>query len=188
MMRFKKGFSLIESLASIAIISIVLVMICIFYTYMMRVSAKGLDISIASQVAEEKLNQIASIYGGSDSLSITGISEYPFIKTGCDVVGDTKFYYFIRVSEMPDSKMNLCFADVVVFWLSDDIEEKIDENGNVESTVDNNEVFMGNLKTTFSNKTQVISDSAVLSILQGKTTNLNEGYRFIKLSRIVSKS
>lgn len=188
MLRIKKGFSLIESLFSIAIISIVLVMVCIFYTYMMKVSSKGLAITVASQVAEEKLNRIASIYGDSNSLSMKNITQFPYIKTGYDLVGNTKFYYLIKVSDMNTNSfygsMNLYFADVVVFWLPDDVIVKEEEGTQV--TIDNNQEFLKNLETKF--KADNITEDLLINTFVGKTTNLNEGYRFVRLSRLVSNS
>lgn len=184
MFKFKKGFSLIESLFSIAIISIVLVMVCIFYTYMMKVSSKGLAITVASQIAEEKLNKIASNYGDSHSLSINCITEFPYVKTGYDIVGDTKFYYLIKISDMNSDKfksMELYFADVVVFWLADDIT--LEES--TQTTIDNNQIFLETLKNKFTDG--IISEQTIIENFKGKTTNLNEGYKFVRLSRLVSK-
>ena len=193
MFKLKKGFSLIESLFGIAIISIVLVMVCIFYTYMMKVSSKGLDISIASQIAEEKLNQIASIYGDSNSLSIKNMSFDPqnhnFLKTGHDNVGNTTFYYLVKVSDMnTDSfynSMGLYFADVIVFWLPDDFAVK-ENDDHTQTIIDNNKAFLEKIEAEFATKD--ISETAIVNIFKGKTTNLQEGYRFVRLSRLVSNS
>ncbi len=187
MFTFKKGFSLIESLFSIAIISIVLVMVCIFYTYMMKVSSKGLDISIASQVAEGKLNQISSIYGDSNSLSIKNIQDFPYLKTGVDKVGNAEYYYLVKISKLEDidqfyTNMNLYFADVLVFWLHDDNMIIKTEDDTLETVS-----FLNQIKEKFKGN-NTITEAEIINTFKGKVTNFNEGYRFIRLSRLVSNS
>lgn len=190
MNRNKKGFSIIEVLFSIAIISLVIVMVIIFYSYMMKVSAKGVDITIAAQVAESKLNEIAS---DKNSLIRAKIATdvavgKPYVVTGVQKNGKTDYYWLVKISAMSGTNyylMKLFFVDVLVFWWADD---NITENNatGVEETVNNNDKKMKEIVTEFS-KDEYIDDSKITKDFASKSTNTNEGYKFVRLSRIISK-
>ena len=189
MNRNKKGFSIIEVLFSIAIISLVIVMVIIFYSYMMKVSAKGVDITIAAQVAESKLNEIASDKNSLIRSKIATDVEIgkPYVVTGVQKNGKTDYYWLVKISAMSGtnySLMKLFYVDVLVFWWADD--NITENNGGVEETVNNNDKKMKEIVTEFS-KDEYIDDSKITKDFASKSTNTNEGYKFVRLSRIISK-
>ena len=205
MNRNKKGFSIIEVLFSIAIISLVIVMVIIFYSYMMTVSAKGVDITIASQVAESKLNEVAGDKNSDLRKQITDLPitpEHPYILIGRERNGKSDYYWLVKISAISGNNystpidMELFFVDVLVFWWAGDVvtTSTTDGAGNSTTTssvnVANNMQFLNRLKNKFENVKDVyISDSDLkdLAEFKGMTTNLNEGYKFVRLSRIISK-
>lgn len=205
MIKIKKGFSLIELLFSIAIISTVIVMVCIFYSYMMKVSTKGVDISIASQLAEAKLNELTNDKRISSDSSLKTLRQLfqensfaSFVKTGVEKIGTAKYYYVVKVSPVTKAGtfsraghrlMGLYFADVFVFWWADDVTAS-GEGETAGSTVstDNNIALLRTIESRFKSSEDYLTDDKIIENFgTGKSTNLNEGYKFVRLSRIVSK-
>ena len=197
MIKIKKGFSLIELLFSIAIISTVIVMVCIFYSYMMKVSTKGVDISIGTQLAEGKLNLISS--GDWDSKPNI-FSDTSFVEADYEKIGSINYYYLVRVSPISDSSnyddMHLFIADVLVFWYAGDSVVSDSSTGGESSTSsstasvsEKSASYLNDLKKVYQNTSlDYIPDSLIIDKLgSDKTLNVNEGYKFVRLSRIIFK-
>lgn len=187
MIKNKKGFSIVELLVSIAIISMIIVMTCILYSYMMKVSAKGVDISIGTQVAENKLNEIA----GDDSneslrKNISSVSpSKPFVTTGVDKTGKTDYYWLVKISSVSGtnySKMNLFFVDVIVFWWADDSIAVTNTDGEIEHKT------LAEIAKQIKSSNYFTDEQIVNIFGEGKTKGLPDGYKFIRLSRVISKS
>ena len=196
----KKGFSIIEVLFSIAIISLVMVMVIIFYGYMMNVSAKGVDITIASQVAESKLNEVASSDDSSElRQGLTSITAgNPSLITGRQRNGNTDYYWLVRISSLSGAnytKMNLLFVDVLVFWWAGDTvtttttNEAGEQVENISVDTSHNEQYMSQtIKNKFEESGDLyLSDNDIADSFGGMSKNSNKGYKFVRLSRIISK-
>lgn len=205
MSKNKKGFSIIEVLFGIAIISLVMVMVIIFYSYMMTVSAKGVDITIATQVAESKLNEVAGDKNSDLRKQITDLPitpDNPYVVVGRERNGKSDYYWLVKISAISGNNystpvdMELFFVDVLVFWWAGDVvtTSTTDTDGNeiTTSSVDvaNNMQCLNKLKNKFEiAKDGYLSESVIkdLDEFKGMSTNLNEGYKFVRLSRIISK-
>ena len=185
MIKKRTGFSIVELLISIAIVSMVIVMVCILYSYMMKVSSKGVDISIGTQIAENKINEITSDES-NESLrkNISSVSSgNAYVTTGVDKTGNTDYYWLLKITSVSGtnySKMNLFFVDVLVFWWADDSVSVTNTDGTVENKT------LAQIATQFDSDDYFSDEQIINTLGAGKAKNLNEGYKFVRLSRIIS--
>ena len=201
MSKNKKGFSIVELLFAIAIISLVIVMVVIFYTYMIKVSSKGVDISIATQVAEKKIEEIVND-STTDGLKTKLINNY--YKKNCIIgsepVGDNIYYYLIYTAPMKGdyALMDLTLIDIFVFWWAPD-NDGTNRGFNNDAKKD-----LENLRTKFltldnyseySNSDDFITkiEEGLTEDSEGNTVKMknsvagsNEGHKFIRLTRMIS--
>lgn len=114
-----KAFSVIELMAGIVIIALTIVMICVFYSYMIKLSSKGLDVSIGTSVAEKVFDELANQRNSELYKSLIVSQSSGFVKTGNEIVGDDVYFYILEVVPSGDttvSNSKLMQADIVVFW------------------------------------------------------------------------
>lgn len=114
-MKRNQGFSVIELMFGIAVISVTIVMVCILYTYMLKVSAKGLNLSIGTSVAEKKLNELAFQKTADLRTELIRAQTNGLRKAGNEIIGNTFYYYIIEVVPV-SAESKLLQADIVVFW------------------------------------------------------------------------
>lgn len=105
----KRGFSLIELMMGVFIVSATIVMICSLYTYLFKVSQKGVDLTAGTAVGEKVLEEF--LEQNKDEL-ILGT----FI--GSKKVNTSTFYYVIEVSgdSVGVSDYSLRKVDATIRW------------------------------------------------------------------------
>lgn len=114
----KKGFSIIELTLGIAIISMTILFVVCLYSYMMKVSAKGIEISMATSIAESLFDEIPEYRGVSESHpSLVGITSEKYF-TGKRTVNGMPYYFAIELIPLKSNlnELELAKIDVAVFW------------------------------------------------------------------------
>ncbi len=116
-----RGFSIVEVVLSIAIMSVTIVMVCAMYTFMMRVSQKGFNVSVGTNVADRLMNELASQKGSKLNTLLIENHLSGFRACGNELVGDSPYYYILEVKPLPNpySSRNIVRVDLVVFWWTD---------------------------------------------------------------------
>lgn len=128
----KKGFSVVELVIGIAIVSVTLVMVLALYTHMMKASAKGIENTVSSTIAKDVLlsfDEYRSLENPDDALNWS-VSLSPLksldggkrVYSGSRVVNDNAYYYLLETTpfSLGDASGDADYvkADVAVFYMT----------------------------------------------------------------------
>ncbi len=146
MIKNKKGFSIIELMIGILILSSTIVMIVGLYTYLFKVSQKGVDLTAGTAVGEKVLEEfiqeamtkpIEKTDGGHYAKKVSALTSGN-VFVGSKSVNSSKFYYVIEVSgDLNNSDYRLMKVDATIRWWDntgglDSLQTKSDAQGSNE--------------------------------------------------------
>ena len=103
----KRGFSLIELMVGVFIISAIIVMVCSLYTYLFKISQKGVDLTAGTAVGEKVLEEFVEANKTLKAGTFTGSKS----------VNTSVFYYVIEVSgDIASGEFGLKKVDITIRW------------------------------------------------------------------------
>lgn len=117
-----QGFTIVELMISISIMLVAVVMICTMYSFMLKVSQKGIYISTATSIADRVMNETVSVKSSALHKILVEKQTYGFNSCGNVISGQFPYYYIMEVKPLAGEYVNmrLVHMDLVVFWRSDE--------------------------------------------------------------------
>lgn len=122
--RNKHGFTFVEIFMSIAIVSLVAVMVCALFSSMFKASKKGLDVSVGSSVAGAVLDELVEQNSSELRKRFVEKTSGGFSVSGIKSMGERPYYYILEILPLSGNyaNSNLLQSDIVVFWDTDSSE------------------------------------------------------------------
>jgi len=120
-MRSDRGFGIVETGFSIALIAVSALLVINLFSYMTKVSSKGGELGVSASMCDMLLSDVSSNKSSPLRKRMIENSVGGFSACGSEVLGERVYYYILEVLPLKSSEFagsGLMKADVVVFWFA----------------------------------------------------------------------